>query len=376
MTFLRLAVLSVLVCGSATRHADAFQLRTGPPAGLLGRESILDMVGSYLDNLASPSCSETERKGPPAGYVYTFKKNGYNDGSNSQTPVSSSGGSYLENLGEVSSGSTEPSMGAYLRDLKEPLPEPAIDSSTEGSIMSSVSDEAQAQSLAPATSGNYLGSLSTQPASFSGPTSSFMYKGATRTDAVSKPGVSSGGYLDNLTTSMNYETPPATSTPQAPASPHAAAPEPQAPALQNAGPTSSQNYMDAMSGSSAAPTRPGGYMYKPSGSAGKRAPSGYLENMASSSNPPQQPSEPAVFDRPAKSVTSAKMPDEGLMTQEPDDEELAVKPLSQWTLSEIVLTVLFTMLFVEIVVFVQDHSDLSFPSFGINPLDILVDLTK
>ena len=275
------ALFSVVLCGSAiSRVSDAFTITQAPP-GLLGKQSLLDMVGSYLDNLNKPTYSsygESEKKGPKQSYMYTFKSGE----SGNKKSGARSGGSYLENLAEPSSQSSIPNTSAYLGDLKEPIAKPTVDSMVVGSMMNSVSDASNAP-RAPVTSVNYLDNLSQQPTSFK--KANFMYKGVPSWVSQSS-GVSPGNYLDNLpsksaTSTPNYESvaPPTPPVAQTTVTSQPFTPPPQTAGVSSTDKTaSSGNYLDAISGGSA-PMRSNGYTYKPKRTGHKAGPSNYLDNI-------------------------------------------------------------------------------------------------
>jgi len=451
MKFTKGTILSLLVCASTTiKSSEGFTVIKAPP-GLLGKESLLDMVDSYLDNLTKPSYStkgETEKQGPKTSYIYTYRKNGSTK--NFKSGVSS-GGSYLDNLAEPTSQGRVPNTSAYLGELKAPAPKPVISSNVVGSMMNSVSIASKVPRTIVA-SGNYLDNLSQQPVSFTRPSGGFIYKGPKGAGSSSKPGVSPGNYLDTLRGasptyggSSFYAPPPPARTIQEPVSstrfdasqtnypqsssvsssaaapkrpggymyqkpqaspgpvelPRTTSPWPETSAAsqappsegytQNYGgqvapqqgnyiykppqpvkeqlqvpassktPVTSGDYLSAISGGASSQAKPAGYMYSP--------PGGYFDRR--SSPPSTGAANPSVA-RPAEPIVSTSN-----SVAEIELEELAIKPLDQWTASEVTLVILWFLLFVEILVFAQHHSDWGVTSsLAWQTASTMVDLSK
>lgn len=334
------ALLTVLLGVATDNYGSCFTLRSLPPS-LHGRNSIVEMVDSYLDNLVKPS-SDTMR-GPEPGYVYKKRpgaevvgSNGsYLDAlkanSNGASPSNGAYGGYLDNLAGADTGSHGASMGNYLGDLTGPssasgAAKPAVAPETMGSYMDEVSSESKTV-VAAASGGNYLDNLSKQPASFEKPKGGYMYRAKT-----APSGSARSGYLDNLGGGASSQSPASYSPPPpvqpAPPAQEAAAgytpPPPPPPASEpvarsppssgSSAPavTTSRGYLDVISGpSGAAPKRPGGYMYKPSrdaGSAGKRGPSAYLDNVSSSATAPPQKAQESAPPPPPPPVVEAQAP--------------------------------------------------------------------
>jgi hypothetical protein len=269
------ALISLLLAGGANAFAPELSgLMAGfapeyPGRMLLGgRESILDMAGSYLDHLGKPSfsSSETAPAGPKTSYMYTNKKVA------GQGNAGVSSGSYLSNMG------AQPPLGGAV--ALPPPPPPVVVSVPPPAAQSVGTDKSQQV----ASGGDYMNSLSKQPASFAKPAGGFVYKGVPKTGAASKPGVSTGNYLDNMLASASGAAPVAAAAPAA-LTPPPAESEPVAPAGEAAWAVANpSSYLDAMgsgAGSSGALKRSGGYVYKPTGvTGGKQGPTGYLDNVS------------------------------------------------------------------------------------------------